>query len=165
MPTFQVLKSYEVPKPEGGYYSKGVVVDLDEKSAEKYKAALVPYAINDGAAGPEARIGYTQSQIDAIVEERIASSIGMTILREIEGIVAPIQGDRSLTDAIRELVESVKGCDPKSARLNQLKAMKLDDLRAIANDTEIENMHDLNKADLVTAIMGVEFPVEPKQEA
>lgn len=138
MPTFQVLKSYAVPKPEGGFYSKGVVIDLDEKTAESYKDSLTPYTINDGAAGPETKIGYTQSQIGAIVEEAVASAVA-----------------KARAEWEAELV------DPKAARLKALSAMKLDDLRAIANDTEIENMHDLKKADLVTAIMEVEFPVAP----
>lgn len=138
MPTFQVLKSYAVPKPEGGFYSKGVVIDLDEKTAESYKDSLTPYTINDGATGPETKIGYTQSQIDAIIAEAVAKARA-----EWEAELAAAQ------------------VDPKAARLKALSAMKLDDLRAIANDTEIENMHDLKKAELVTAIMEIEFPVAP----
>lgn len=138
MPTFQVLKSYAVPKPEGGFYSKGVVIDLDEKTAESYKDSLTPYTINDGATGPETKIGYTQSQIDAIIAEAVAKARA-----EWEAELAAAQ------------------VDPKAARLKALSAMKLDDLRAIANDTEIENMHDLKKAELVAAIMEVEFPVAP----
>lgn len=142
MPTFQVLKSYAVPKPEGGFYSKGVVIDLDEKTAESYKDSLTPYTINDGAAGPETKFGYTQSQIGAIVEEAVASAVAKA-RAEWEAELAAAQ------------------VDPKAARLKALSAMKLDDLRAIANDTEIENMHDLKKAELVTAIMEIEFPVAP----
>lgn len=141
MPTFQVLKSYAVPKPEGGYYSKGVVVDLDENSAATCKDSLIPYTINDGAAGPETKLGYTQSQIDAIVEDAVTSAVAKA-RAEWEAELAAAQ-------------------DPKAIRLKALSAMKLDDLRAIANDTEIENMHDLKKAELVTAIMEVEFPVAP----
>lgn len=72
MPHYQVLKSYMVPKPEGGgHYSRGVVVEMDEKTAEDWKEYLQPYVINDGPHGPERRIELTQSELD----ERIAEAV------------------------------------------------------------------------------------------
>lgn len=139
MPFYQITKSYVVPKLDGpGHYSRGTVVEMSEKQAGEYSEFLLPYTINDGAHGPEPKKSYTASEIDAIIAEAVAKARA-----EWEAELAAAQ------------------IDPKAARLKALSAMKLDDLRAIANDTEIENMHDLKKAELVTAIMEIEFPVAP----
>ncbi len=145
MPTYQILRSFTVPRPEGGTYSKGIVVEMDDDEAAKYGKDVIPAVIDgESVVGAMPKKAYTKAELQALIDDAVAK--------------ARIEWES-------ELAELQASCHPQAARLNQLKAMKLDDLRAIANDTEIENMHDLKKADLVTAIMGVEFPVEPKQEA
>lgn len=68
MPLFQCLRSFTVPKPEGGHYSKGIVFEMDESEAEQYGKDVIPYQINDTPAGAARVYVLTQEQIDSRIE-------------------------------------------------------------------------------------------------
>lgn len=68
MPLFQCLRSFTVPKPEGGHYSKGIVFEMDETEAEQYGKDVIPYKINDTPAGAARVYVLTQEQIDSRIE-------------------------------------------------------------------------------------------------
>lgn len=97
MPLFQCLRSFTVPKPEGGHYSKGIVFEMDETEAEQYGKDVIPYKINDTPAGAARVYVLTQEQIDSRIE--VAVDKARTEWEAEAKTDAPARARKAKTDA------------------------------------------------------------------